>query len=123
MTIGEKLKNLRVKMKKTLSEQSEIFGVSLNSVYRWEHDLVIPRKAVLKKMADFYGVSLGWLLSENEIEEAAYNDENGHQSEDGIERQLLFMFRKLAENKKYKILGYVERMCVEDIDKIQFREE
>ena len=104
MTLGEKLRSLRQKGKKTLQEQSAILGVSMNSVYRWEHDLAVPRKTMLKTLADFYSVPLDWLLSENAAASLVSD----------LEQKLLCMFRKLSENSKFKVLGYVERMCVEE---------
>ena len=104
MTLGEKLRSLRVKGKKTLHDQSAKLGVSMNSVYRWEHDLAVPRKPMLKKLADYYSVPLDWLLAESAAASLVSD----------IEQQLLCMFRKLSENSKYKVLGYVERMCVEE---------
>jgi len=104
MTLGEKLRNLRLKEKKTLQEQSAILGVSMNSVYRWEHDLAVPRKSMLKTMADHYSVPLDWLLSESAAASLVSD----------IEQKLLCMFRKLSDNSRYKVLGYVERMCVEE---------
>lgn len=103
MSLGEKLRNLRLKTKKTLSEQSRILKVSMNSIYRWEHDLAVPRKPMLRLMADYYGVPLDWLLLEGTsaslVSEAELN--------------LLGMFRKLSDNNRFKVLGYVERMYVE----------
>jgi len=101
--LGEKLRNLRLKTRKTLGEQSKILKVSMNSVYRWEHDLAIPRKPMLRMMADYYGVPLDWLLSESAS--ASLVSE--------VELNLLGMFRKLSDSNRYKILGYVERMYVE----------
>ena len=103
MSLGEKLRNLRMKTKKTLSEQSRLLRVSMNSVYRWEHDLAVPRKPMLRTMADYYGVPMDWLLSESAS--ASLVSE--------IEQNLLGMFRKLPDNSRYKVLGYVERMYVE----------
>ena len=104
MSLGEKLRNLRIKTKKTLTEQSRILKVSMNSIYRWEHDLTIPRKPMLRKMADYYGVPLDWLTTEGTS--ASLVSE--------VEQNLLGMFRKLPDNNRYKILGYVERMYVEE---------
>ena len=104
MSLGEKLRNLRLKTKKTLTEQSRILKVSMNSVYRWEHDLSIPRKPMLRKMADYYGVPLDWLLLEGASSSLVSE----------VEQDLLGMFRKLPDNNRYKILGYVERMYVEE---------
>ena len=104
MSLGEKLRSLRQKGKKTLHEQSALLGVSMNSVYRWEHDLAVPRKHMLKTLAEHYSVPLDWLLSESAAASLVSD----------IEQKLLCMFRKLSDNSKYKVLGYVERMCVEE---------
>ena len=104
MSLGEKLRNLRQKTRKTLQEQSDLLGVSMNSVYRWEHDLAVPRKSMLKTMADFYAVPLDWLLSESAAASLVSD----------VEQRLLVMFRKLTDSNRYMVLGYVERMCVED---------
>lgn len=104
MNLGEKLRNLRLKTRKTLSEQSKIINVSMNSVYRWEHDLAVPRKPILKMMADYYGVPVDWLLSDTSASSLVSESE----------QTLISMFRKLPDNCRYKVLGYVERMCVEE---------
>ena len=106
MSLGEKLRSLRLKGKKTLHEQSTMLGVSMNSVYRWEHDLAVPRKPMLKSIADRYSVPYDWLLSES-ASASLVSD---------VEQKLLSMFRKLSENNRFKVLGYVERMCVEEYD-------
>ncbi|MCL2392375.1 MAG: helix-turn-helix domain-containing protein [Oscillospiraceae bacterium] len=104
MSLGDKLRSLRLKTKKTLHEQSKLLGVSMNSVYRWEHDLTVPRKPVLKILAELYSVPLDWLLSEDSS--ASLVSE--------VELHLLGMFRKLPDQSRFKVLGYVERMCIED---------
>ena len=104
MSLGDKLKSLRLKTRKTLYEQSKLLGVSMNSVYRWEHDLNVPREPVLKVVADLYSVPLEWLLSEESY--ASLVSE--------VELNLLGMFRQLPDQSRFKVLGYVERMSVED---------
>jgi len=106
VSLGEKLRNLRLKTKRTLYDQSRLFGVSMNSVYRWEHNLAVPRKSMLKTMAEYYAVPFDWLLSEGA--DASLVSDN--------EQKLLFMYRKLSDNNRYRVLGYVERMCVEEYD-------
>ena len=115
MSIGERLKYLRLGEKKTLRELSEILGVSLNSIYRWEHDMVKPKISTLEKMADLYNVSFNYLLQGDIVEK---NNENyiKHTPDCDIEHQILKMFKKLPENKKHKILGYVERIYVENME-------
>jgi len=111
MSLGHKLRGLRLKTRKTLFEQSRLLGVSMNSIYRWEHNLTVPRKPTLQKMADFYSVPLDWLLSDNAAASLVSEDE----------LDLLGMFRKLPSINKYRVLGYVERMCIEDgIEELQY---
>ena len=117
MGVGEKLKSLRLKGRRTLKEQSQILGVSLNSVYRWEHDLAAPRKSMLRKIANLYEVPVEWLLQDGgggeyirHAGDVLYFDQN-------IEQQLLRFFRKLIDNEQYKVLGYVERIYIESVDK------
>ena len=119
--IGKRLKKLRLSIKKTLDEESKIFNVSLNTVYRWEHDLCIPRKSVLMKIAAFYNVSYEWILNgntgENTKEVCAKckdyipDNENIEKSTDQI---ILNMIKKLSVRNKYKIIGYIELMCLEN---------
>ena len=104
MTLGDKLRNLRLKDRKTLKEQSLIFGVSMNSIYRWECNQAVPRKPILVNMADYYLVTYDWLISENTAASLVSD----------VEMRLLGMFRKLSDPGRYKVLGYVERVCIED---------
>jgi transcriptional regulator with XRE-family HTH domain len=104
MSLGDKIRALRVKGRKTLQQQSEILGVSINSVYRWEHDMSVPRKSVLNELARYYSVPVDWLLSES-TSASLVSD---------TEQKILVMYRKLPDNSRFKVLGYVERMCVEE---------
>ena len=106
MNIGGKLKKLRLEMKKTLKEQSEFLGVSINTIYRWEKNITIPRKHNLAKLAEFYDKPLDGLLFGNVFKE-------NMQSEALTECQLMEMFRKLSADNKYRVLGYMECLCVE----------
>ena len=119
MDIGEKLRKMRVDMKKTLKEQGETFGVSLNSIYRWEHGFNVPKKAMLKRLADYYGVSVRWLLGEEDDAEYGPGCADIAPCQVGdAECQLLRMYNKLSDFNKYKILGYIERTYVEEMDRI-----
>ncbi|MCL1848625.1 MAG: helix-turn-helix domain-containing protein [Clostridiales bacterium] len=111
MTMGKRIKSLRLGMDLTLKEMSAMLGVSLNTVYRWEHDLVAPRKGALNRMAEEFQVPLKWLMYGVTVEE-------GNPSispDDRFEQNLLRMCRRLSEASRYKILGYAERIWVEDL--------
>jgi transcriptional regulator with XRE-family HTH domain len=115
MSIGEKLRVLRYSAKMTLQQQGKLFGVSANSVYRWEHNLNIPRLPVLKDISDYYDVPIEWLVgSQKEFSGVP----RSQQEDSGLsEHQLIRLYRDLPENCKHKALGYIERLYLDAVDK------
>jgi len=123
MNAGDKLKSLRLKMRKTLKEQSDIFGVSLNSVYRWEHNLATPRKSMMKKIAEHYDVPLEWLLQTSASDDSFENLNCVSRIDQSVEQQLMRFFRQLADYNQYKVLGYAERLYDESMERRRDRED
>ena len=115
MSVGKKLRYLRIKSGKTLKSQSQIFGVSLNTVYRWEHDLAEPRRAALGKIAGYYNVSLSWFLSDSLDEDIPLYIDDAPGDKDSIENKLSGLVGKLSKNHKYQLLGYGERIHTEEL--------
>ena len=111
MSLGEVLKTIRIRARKTLKEQGQFLKVSLNTVYRWENNLAIPRKSYLKAISHKYDIPLEWMLlciaGGEDIEPLAI-------SLNEVEQDLLEAFRKLSDSNKYKALGYMERMAAEE---------
>ena len=114
MSIGERLKKLRRGMKKTLRETSESFGMSLNTVYRWEHELSAPRKSALKKVAEFYGVSREWILTGEGGKENSECDGCPFNPGANVDQRILMMLRRLSENNKHKVIGYMDRIYLDE---------
>ena len=113
MTIGEVLKNIRLRHKRTLKEQSQILGVSINTVYRWEHNIALPRKTALKKLATSFGMSADQLIQKSWIEDVNFSDGMNYEN-DVTEQQMLKLFRKLSSPEKCRVMGFLERSCMED---------
>jgi len=113
MSVGKKLRSLRQKAKKTLKEQSEIFDVKLNTVYRWEHDQTKPNMLMLEKIAKYYDVTLDWLLHDGSDDGQSEYENNASYPMNNIEQRIIKMLRKLPENEKYRILGYMDHIYVE----------
>ena len=111
MSIGDRLRSARHSKNMTLKDMGRLLGVSQNSVYRWEHDLVVPRKEALGRMAELFQVSVKWLLYGVDAEDRA--PANG---DNPFEHSLISICRRLSENSKYKVLGYAERIWVETIN-------
>jgi len=103
MSLGDKLRILRRKSKKTMSEKGKSLNVTMNTVHRWEIDSAVPRKTMMIKMAGYYDVPVCWLLSETSSSSLA----------DEAEQNLLKMFRAMPDNCRYKVIGFVERMYAE----------
>lgn len=64
-TIGNNLTFLRKKAGLTQLEFGEKFSYSDKTVSKWEQGDVIPSVEVLKSIADFYGVSVDFILKEH----------------------------------------------------------
>ena len=66
--VGENLTFLRKKAGYTQLELGEKFNYSDKTVSKWEQGSVLPSVDVLKEIADFYGVSVDYVLSEHNTE-------------------------------------------------------
>ncbi len=67
--IGSNLIFLRKKAGFTQAEFGEKFNYSDKTVSKWEQGSIIPSVDVLKDIADFYGVSVDFILKEHTTEE------------------------------------------------------
>ena len=65
-TFGRNEKRFRENLKMSMNDVAEAVGVSKGSVNMWENEDVIPRNAVLLKLAKLYGVSIDALLGYDE---------------------------------------------------------
>ncbi len=78
--IGNNLAELRRRKKLTQQELAEAVGYSDKSLSKWELGYAMPHIDVLKKIADFYGVTVDFLITDgaakhkkNEIQENKAN--------------------------------------------------
>ena len=67
MTFGKKISDLRKASGLSQEQFGELFGVTRQSVSKWESDTALPELSTLIKIADFFYVSIDELLGrENE---------------------------------------------------------
>jgi transcriptional regulator with XRE-family HTH domain len=45
-----------------MRQLGKIFGVSVNTIYNWENAKRFPRRAILEKLATFFGCKIDDLL-------------------------------------------------------------
>ena len=66
MTLGQKLLQLRKKHKLSQEELAKKTGLHSKHISRIENDITIPSTETLKKFIEVYGVSIDYLLSNDE---------------------------------------------------------
>lgn len=60
--IGKNIKHLRKERSMTQEQLSEALGVTVGAVYKWENSLSMPEINMLVELADFFEVSVDYLL-------------------------------------------------------------
>lgn len=68
MTLGEKLSKLRKECNYTQEQLADIFGVSRQSISKWESDIAYPETDKLIKMGKLFDCSMDYLLKEEVTE-------------------------------------------------------
>lgn len=66
MTIGERIAQKRKELGLSQEALGERMGVSRQSIYKWESDAALPEIEKLVKLGREFGVSVGWLLGEED---------------------------------------------------------
>lgn len=90
----EKIKDLCSQNGISLNDlERQIDGVGINTIYRW--DSSSPNAARLSAVADFFGVSVDWLLGREE-------------SHSKQETSLLALFRKMSADHQRDLLRIAE---------------
>lgn len=77
MKLSDKILELRKRRGLSQEALAELLGVSRQAISKWENGDAIPEIFKLKMIADLFGVTTDWLLSEEGMED---NHVNPHQS-------------------------------------------
>lgn len=83
MTFGEKLSRLRKEHNYTQEQLADIFGVSRQSISKWESDIAYPETDKLIKMGKLFECSVDYLLNEDINEKQGMTSDK---SEDALNR-------------------------------------
>ena len=67
MTFGEKIAGIRKSAGLSQEQFGEMFGVSRQSVSKWESDQTLPELATMIKIADLFDVSVDYLLGRENL--------------------------------------------------------
>lgn len=104
-----KLKYLRERKKLTQNEMSKILNVNQSNYSKYEKNVIEPNIDTLKKIADFYGVSLDYLCeheTKNLLDISRYNE---------YKKGIIYAMEQLNEKNDLILLGYVTHMLAEQI--------
>lgn len=71
MALNERLKTLRIKNGVTQKAIADGIGVTSVSVQRFEYGTAKPKLDTVVRLADFFGVSLDYLLGRTDVPEVA----------------------------------------------------
>ena len=104
MGISERIKHLRDLHNLTQAELGRIAGVSDQAVSTWENGSAEPRMGAIQKMADYFGISKGWIIGESPLDDS----EPVLVCSNEGERRLLEMYRSLNPIGKKRALQDLE---------------
>jgi len=104
MGISERIKYLRDMHQLTQSEFGKIAGVSDKAVSTWENGSAEPRMGAIQRLADYFGVSKGWLIGEDPL----HDDRPSLLCTDADEQRLIELYRSLNAIGKRRALESIE---------------
>ncbi len=104
MGVSERIKHLRDLHNLTQAELGRIAGVSDKAVSTWENGSAEPRMGAIQKMADYFGISKGWIIGDSPLDDS----EPVLVCSNEGERRLLEMYRSLNPIGKKRVLQDLE---------------
>lgn len=102
MEICDRIFSTLDKKGKMASDLCKFLDIQSSTMSTWKTRKKDPPAKYMEKISIFLGVSLEWLLTGEELEQNPPT-ENHELSED--ENDLLVLYRKLPERKKYETIG------------------
>ncbi len=110
--LGEKLKELRAKHGLTQATFAEIFNISSGTIAMWETGKRTPDIEMLNRIAEYFGVTLDYLVG-NEIKQNNFESENYIEQDEDL----------IILNRNAKKLSPEKRKQLLDMAKLMFKEE
>lgn len=83
-------------------------GISKSNYSNWT-DSSVPRATTLQKLADYFGVSVDYLIGKEEAKEKALAEDSLSEGE----RMLLELFRRIPEEKQQMALQMLRAALIE----------
>lgn len=115
MNFSKKLYMLRTKAGLTQDEMADKFGVSRQTVYKWENEITYPEVDRIIRISEVFNVSIDYLLKDNLSVKI---------NEDSVEKAVLQFLaisqdmNKISEN----IIEFMRDGVIDDSEKVQLEE-
>jgi transcriptional regulator with XRE-family HTH domain len=94
-TFAKRLKQLREEHHLTQDELAVEVNLKKSTLSKYENKLAEPRFSNVKKIADFFDVSVNWLMGDSDIRDKTIDSGN-----------LIDIFDKLPDHHKQELLNY-----------------
>lgn len=114
--LGEKIKLLRKQKNISQDDFAKMMGYSRSLIANWERDLRDPDTAALVKMADFFNVSVDYLLSREDYYGNPYRKEENAvpaAPASSLEENFIREYRNLFSEKSFRAYTQLYRMMDE----------
>jgi len=98
MKLGQKITKIRKEKKLSQSDIAQAVGVSRDAISKYERGDIVPSVENAKKMADVLGISLDYLVSEDDVQEVI----------DNSMIQRVREIQKLSENDQNTIVNVID---------------
>lgn len=106
MSIANKIRFLRESKDMTQVEFGKIAGVSDKAVSTWENGSAEPRMGAIQKIADYFGVSKGWIVDDSAMSaDVLFIEEYGQAIFD-----IAMKCRQLDHDDQIRIVERIEMM-------------
>lgn len=101
-----KIKELRESRKIKQKEMAEILQVPNNTYNQWENEKRQPDHDMLVRIAEYFGVTVDYLLGREEEPQKEKSPSNDGLSEN--EKVMLQLFRTVPEDRQTELLSLIE---------------
>ncbi len=107
MEFKSNLRNLRIKNKISQENLASIVGVTRGAVAQWENGFNLPSNIALIRIADYFDVSLDYLMGRTE-------ERNSHDSAED-QTSISARYERLTETQKLIVSNLVDEFLKETV--------
>ena len=105
-----KIKQLRIENKKTQAQMAAFLSITQAAYSKYECGRAEPTLETLIKLADFFGVTVDYLLgrTDDKLSAPQKEDENKNAALSSEELKLLEIYRKLSVKNRIHVTAYAQ---------------